>query len=251
MKDKYIIKPFNKIYCVFFICFGLFSYIFGTYMKILDVDNKYSILITLSILNIVIFIVYRYLMQFDKEYIDIWYKDYGKVNYYNELPLYPCNVVLLLYPIAFIFRNRFILSFCFFMCIVGPCFALINPTKGFEKYSIFKPRVLFYYLTHTIELITAPLLVLSNLYIPTFLDTFNAVIMLFIMMSIAHVVNIYLIKSEKNNIANYFYTMHDEGVGLLKFFYKKFPHKYFYMLESVPVIWGIFLAITIITILLV
>ena len=251
MKDKYIIKPFNKIYCVFFIAFGLFAYVFGKYIRNLDVKKRLIIFTILSIFNIILFIVYRYLMKFDKEYIDIWYKDYGKVNYYNELPFYPCNVVLLLYPIAFILRNRFILSFCFFMCIVGPCFALLNPTRGFEKYSILKPRILFYYLTHTIELITAPLLVLSNLYIPTFLDTFKAVIMLFIMLTLAHLLNMYLIKSGKNDIANYFYTMNDEGVGILKFFYKKFPHKYFYMLEALPVIWGIFLAITIITILLV
>lgn len=183
-------------------------------------------------------------MKNDKEYIDICYKEYGRINWYNELPLFPCNVIVLMNPIAVLTRNRYLLAFSFFFSLVSPIPAIMAPCKGFEKYSLTKPRIFGFYMTHYLCMLNGLLLLIGGIFKPRYSDILPACVVFIIFSLIAFAINIYLIKSGKNKEANYFFTMNPDGNALLEMLYKKIKIKYVFVLPLVIPFVLIFFIIT-------
>ncbi|MDO5440397.1 MAG: YwaF family protein, partial [Erysipelotrichaceae bacterium] len=206
-KKELIIKPFNKVYIGLFL-FNVALTIVGYFCvkRITRFDTR-KIVIAVSYINFLLFFFYRLSMKDDKEYIDLIYSDYGKINWYNELPLYPCNVMMMVNPINLIFGKRYMLAFSFFFSLIAPIPALLSPCTGFENYDLKKPRMFGYYGTHYLCIINSLLLVFSGIYVPRYSDIVPACLIFLGASLIITLFNVYLIKTEKNPEANYFFTM--------------------------------------------
>lgn len=229
-QDKYKIRPFNKIYLISLLVFVILTYLMCNYLHISDDLRAYKLTKSFSIFTFIVMLIYRFLLMFDKEYADIVYN--GKMNYLNELIIYPCNIVVIAYVLAFVLNNRLLYSFAFYYSIC-PIAAILFPAKGFEDDYLFKPRIFAYYFSHYLIMMEAFFVVASRVYIPTYKDLIGAVLLYCLISFIALLINYVMIKTATNPEANYFFNMRPDGNGILEFFYKLIPIPYLFTLPLV------------------
>ena len=160
----------------------------------------------------------------------------GGFNWWGELPLHLCNINLILIPIAVLTGKRPLLSFCFFIGPLGALMALVMPGNGFEGYSIFLPRMLGYYGTHYVILVSALAIGVFGLYRPRFSDVPLAALTLLLLALVIFGINMLLRTTGLHPKANYFYSVETEGNALLDFFYRLIPAPFLYLLPSILIL---------------
>ena len=229
MKDKFIIKPFNLVYITLFIINVLICLFF---FKLTTIFNARQVLLGVSLFNLVMYIIYRHIYTHDKEYIDIAYPGQYKVNKYVELPLNPCNILVIITPFAYIFHNEWFLSYIFFYTFFMPILAMLMPCVGFDKYSVFKFRILWYYESHYFLLMNLPLMLYTGYFVPTYINVLYGTIILLVIGFIVHLINNYLVKKNLSKKANFFYTRDHEEISILKFFRKLIPIDFLYVIPA-------------------
>ena len=239
MNNKLIIKPFNALYLLFIACYSGLLLAAVYYLRTISVESVFNFGLYLALFQVVYFVGYRYLLINDKEYDEAVYEGKG-VNIYNELPLFPCNIITLLMPIPFLFNPiapiaRPLLSYLFFGAFEGPLIALLMPSNGFEKYSILKPRVFIFY-TYHINCMVFPLIFkFTGLYQPDVIGCFEGVGVFIILMTLAYFINDYLVKSKLNEKANYFFVYDYECNPIMEYLHSLIPYRYFFVFPLFPI----------------
>lgn len=228
MKDKYIIKPYNKVYISLllanvFVCVVLSLIVYNVNENIARI-----IVLIFGILMIMYYFYYRYFLFNDEEYLHIQYKNQDKVYWYNELPLNPCNIMLLTGPIILLINNKTLLAFSFYFSIVVPFIALLNPIDSFSGFNIFKGRVMGYFETHYLIVIFGWLLLASRAYYPSYEDIVPSCLIFLGFGFISFLVNEYLRNKGLFEDANYFFTSSPEGYSVFEFLYKVIHVKYLF-----------------------
>ena len=109
-------------------------------------QRREVVLLTLCVVNIIGFFVYKGFLSADAQFLQVSGLD--KFNWFNELPLQLCNINMFLIPIGILTRRRSLLGFAFFVAPLGALMALVFPDPAFSGYSLWLPRMLGYYLTH-------------------------------------------------------------------------------------------------------
>lgn len=244
MKDILIIAPFNG---VFFACLVLSIALTLLAVRRLSgksMDDRRSFVRGFYIFIIGVYVVYKLLLPLDREYMDIYLKTWGEFTYLNELPFNPCNVALILLPLAVRTMKRPLLCFCFFDGLLGPLLSLVMPITGFSGYSLCSIHVFGYYFTH-FAILMAPLLLAGlGLYEPEYRDTLTFAISMVACAAIAYGINVLLRVTELVPSANYFFTIDDESNPVLMLFHKLVPLPFFCVLPGLGILIPASLGIT-------
>ena len=242
-QSRWIIRPFNG---VFFACFALFLlllFLAGLALRSRSERTKKTVLVTVCILTLLGFLVYKYFLSLDAEFNEAT-AAMGGFNWWGELPLQLCNINMILIPIAVITNRRALMSFCFFIGPLGALMALAMPGTGFDGYSILLPRMLGYYGTHFMVIIEALALAVLGLYRPRFRDLPGTVAALLLVSLAVFGVNALLRFTGLHPKANYFFSMETEGNPVLELFYGLVPYPYLYELPCLTILIPYMLLVT-------
>lgn len=228
-----IIRPFNSVFFLLMalIAAGIVGFTLGFRNKS---DKAKTVLITsICAVNIVLFFVYKWFLSVDEEFLIA--AELEKFNWWAELPLQLCNINMFLIAAGAITKKKSLLGFSFFTAPLGALMALITPEPTFCDYSLFMPRILGYYLTHAIIVMSGLLIVTLGFYRPTF-RTLPGVFAMFVSIAACiHVVNI-ILRSTVCPKANYFYTFDSAGVGILGMFWDWIPCPFLYLLPGLAML---------------
>lgn len=231
-----IIKPFNLLYCLCWLICILTILLITLFFRKKDEKKKKFFLISFCVVTIIIYFIYKGFLSIDKDFLDLTVPKLDKFNWFNELPLQLCNINMFLIPLGILTNNRQIKGFSFFTAPLGATMALINVENAFCGYSILIPRIWGYFLTHFLIVIAGILLATFNLYRPKIKDCFGISITFVIVAAFAFLNNIILRYTGLSDTANYFFTMNDAGIGILKIFYSWISIPFLYLLPALPIL---------------
>lgn len=235
------IEKGNKMYWIVFLLFIVLCTGFSFLLMKKPIEYGLYFLIGLNLVQLVIMTCYRVILIRDKEYMDLCYPDTRR-SYLMELPLFPCNTAEILFLFALIFQSRILLSYCFFMGLIGPVAALLSPPLGFEKGSLFHYRMIGFYGTHYICLMNIPLLIVSDIFIPTYSDILGAIGVYTLFSLFAYIVNVQINQQHLGSKANYFFNVDPNVNPVYKKCYDLIPIPFIYTLP-VEVLAGILFSV--------
>ena len=184
-----------------------------------DYETKRKIILVLSIVEFIILRIYKRSLK----------SVYDKYNYFNELPCYLCNISTMLCIIAALTDNSVLMGFCTTIGLFGSLLAIFMPDKYYIDKPLFSRQALGFYGYHCLLLVTCLGFYLLGLYKPDPKDALWAMVILFVVTCVIHIVNIVLRKTGLNPTCNYTFTIEPDN-NVLEFFYKLFPVKLFYLL---------------------
>lgn len=194
--------------------------------------RKTRFLTCLCACNIVVFFVYKFMLSIDAEFPMLAGID--RFNWFNELPLQLCNINLFLIPLGVRRKSRPVLGFSFFTAPLGALMALLFPESSFIGYSIFTPRILGFYLTHSLLIICGLSLSALDLYRPRWQDIPGILRTLGVLALGAHIVNTAL-RHTVCAYANYFFTYRTD-ISILNLFWKLIPVPLLYLLPGLLIL---------------
>lgn len=128
-----------------------------------------------------------------------------------------------------------LLSFLFFCGFEGPLLALLMPSKGFEKYSLLKPRIFIFYTYHINCMIFTLIFTICGLYQPNVIGCIEGVSVFVFFMTLAYFLDDYLVKKKLNEKANYFFVYDYESNPIMERLHGMIPYRYFFVFPLLPV----------------
>lgn len=151
---------------------------------------------------------------------------------WNELPLQPCNlIVILAIPAARMKAGGMadsLKGFCFYGGIVFGMIAMIMPVAGFTQISLLSVNAVGFYGFHGLVVVLALLFAALGVYEPGYADILRVLLVLVLMGGMAHVVNL-LLRLSVYPDANYFYTFGIPGNVVMDYFQKRIPVELIWM----------------------
>ena len=235
--DSWIIRPFNAVFCSAFAVSILLLAAASLALRKKSEQTRRRALILFSFVTLIGFFVYKGFLSVDREY-NVITANMGGFNWWGELPLQLCNVNMILIPIAVHWNKRFLMSFCFFVGVLGAMMALAMPGNGFDGYSLLLPRMLGYYGTHFAIVIEGLALVTFGLYRPKFRDLPMTALALFLIALAVFCINMLLRATGLHPKANYFFSVETEGNPILEFFHGWIPVPFLYMVPCIGILLG-------------
>ena len=229
--DFWYFETFNLLFFAVFAAFLALLIVASLILKKRSEKAKRAVVVVVSLLTLIGYFVYKYLLSLDTAY-DAITQNMGGFNWWGELPLQLCNINLILIPIAVLSMKKPLLSFCFYIAPLGALMAILMPQNGFSGYSLLLPRMLGFYGTHFMIVILGLSIVTFGLYRPKFKDIPLTVLALVIIALIVFGVNLLLRATGLHAKANYFFLMEPEGISILELFRKWIPIPFLYMLPS-------------------
>ena len=220
-----IIRQFNLVYFSLILIMALAIILLSIIYKGKTQRQKDLFIIVIGIFNIVFFIIYKICLYFDDYEFVIW----------DELPLQLCNINMFIIPIAVMLKNKYLLSFGFYVAPLAAIMAITFPELDFTNNSIFLMRNIGFYGTHMIIVIIGILLVTFGYLKPNIKDIGYLVIPTIILSLCAFLINILLFKVTGFE-TNYFFTMNTANISLLNIFYNLIPIKYLYLLPAMGIL---------------
>ena len=220
-----IIKPFNFVYFILLLIIALYVVLVSSLFKKRTQKQKDILMLSLGVFNILFFIVYKIFLSKDDYDFVIW----------DELPLQLCNINMFLIPLAVLFKNKYLLSFCFYVAPLAAFMAISFPEPAFMNNSIFMMRNIGFYGTHSVIVMMGVMLMTLGYVKPKFKDSIYVITSAAILAVFAFGVNLTLFAITKVE-TNYFFTMHTGGVSLLDVFYSLIPVKFIYLLPALIIL---------------
>ena len=231
MDKKYIIKPINLVYIVFALIYGALLAVFIAYFKRYSLPIREMAVMGFFLFDWIVFALYKYSISKDEELASICYQN--GFNWLNELPFNTCNIVLFTVPLGIITKSRLLLSTSLFSSLIVTPLALLMPCRGFDNYSLLKPRIFGFYLTHYLTLSAGILLLAFKILVPNVHDVLLAAIGMFALLTLVYLINKVMRITGINPYANYFFCMEPDGNKALEMLKKLIPCEYFYCLPLV------------------
>lgn len=220
-----IIKQFNLTYFLVLLIIVIYIALVSFLFKKRSQRQKDLFMVSLGMFNILFFLVYKIcLSQDDYEFI-IW----------KELPLQLCNINMFIIPLAVIFKNKYLLSFGFYVAPLAAIMAITFPELAFTNNSIFLMRNIGFYGTHSVIAIMGILLFSLGYIKPNVKDFIPLTLAATVLSLFAFLINL-LLFSITNVETNYFFTMHTSDISLLNLFYNLIPVKYIYLLPALGIL---------------
>ena len=229
-----ILKPFNGPFWVLLLTIaGAIVLIWHSQQEKTETQRA-RFLCSLSCLNILLFFAYKFALSKDPEFLAL--SGLTRFNWLSELPLQLCNINLFLIPLGILTKNRKILGFAFFIAPLGALMALIFPEAPFRDFPLFIPRMLGFYLTHSLLIVCGLSLSSLGFYSPRAKDE-PGILTLFLGLGIlAHMVNT-LLRRGLCPQANYFFT-YGADISALKLLWKLIPVPFLYEIPILLVLLG-------------
>ena len=219
--------PVNGLFCSVFAAFMLVLIVASLALRKKSERTRQRVLIIASLVTMAGFFAYKGLLSVDKEYDSV----YG-FNWWGELPLHLCNVNMILIPIAVHWKKRALMSFCFFVGVLGAAMAVFMPGAGFDGYPLWLPRMIGFYGTHFAIMVEGLALVTLGLYWPKFRDLPMTALTLLLIALAACGISLLLRATGLYPKANYFFSVETEGNAILELFHRWLPSPFLYLLPS-------------------
>lgn len=218
-----IIRPFNLVHIIVLLITVIVTVVLSLILRKKDQKFKDRFVIGLAIFNILFFIIYKIWLANDNTYegFSIW----------KELPLQLCNINMFLIPIGVYKKNKYLLTFSFYIAPLGALMALLFPDINFINNNIFMLRNIGFYGTHII--IFAMGMILAPLgYVEPKIKNIPVLLISAAVLSLgAFLINLLLTWITKVEV-NYFYAMNPSGISILELFWSLIPIKYLYLLPA-------------------
>lgn len=227
----WVMEPFNAVFWVVTLCAVLLLTVASALLRKKSEQTRRRVLVGASLVTMAGFFVYKGFLSVDKEFDAI-----AAFNWWGELPLQLCNINMILIPIAVCWNKRALMSFCFFVGVLGAAMAIVMPGNGFENYSLLLPRMLGYFGTHYAIVLEGLALVTFGLYWPRFRDLPATALALLLIALAAFGINMLLRGTGLNPKANYFFTVEPEGNAIFEALYRLIPVPYLYMVPCVGIL---------------
>ena len=229
--DMWVLRPFNGLFWALFAGAVILLAVASAILRRKSEQTRRRVLIVASFLTMLGFFTYKGLLSVDREYAAIY-----RFNWWGELPLHLCNVNMILLPIAVYWNKRPLMSFCFFVGVLGAAMAICMPGTGFDNYSLLLPRMLGYFGTHYAVMLEGLALVTFGLYWPRFRDLAMTALALLLIALAAFGINMVLRGTGLYPRANYFYTVEPEGNAIFETLYRWIPAPYLYVLPCIVIL---------------
>lgn len=159
--------------------------------------------------------------------------DNASKNFLVQLPFHLCSINAILYPLFFILRNKMnnllkttTFSFMYFVGMLGAFLAMaldapvtvMGPDRSLLYFTVFE-----YWFKHGLIFSIPILLIILGYYKPKYIDIFKCSVLFLILIVIAHILNVTFTSINQamggEKVANFFYTMHPDGmIGLKQVF---------------------------------
>lgn len=195
-----------------------------------------AVLITLCMVNIIGFFVYKWFLSGDAEFLQVSGLD--KFNWFNELPLQLCNINMFLIPIGILTHRRSLLRFAFFVAPLGALMALVFPEAAFSGYSLWTPRIFGFYFTHMLIIICGLSLATLGFYRPRPKDL-PGIAGTFLMLGFGALLVDHLLRHTVCPQANYFFVFgQDVDISILNLFWKWLPVPLLYELPALAILFA-------------
>lgn len=214
-----ILRPFNgPFWALLLLIVGAVTLIWHSQQDKSEAQRA-KFLCGLSCLNILLFFAYKFALSRDSAFLTL--SGLTRFNWLSELPLQLCNINLFLIPLGVLTKKRQVLGFAFFVAPLGALMALIFPEAPFRDFSPFLPRMLGFYLTHSLLIISGLSLSSLGFYSPRAKDE-PGILGLFLLLGVlAHILNT-LLRRGLCPQANYFFT-YGADISALKLLWKLIP----------------------------
>lgn len=187
--------------------------------------QKDRVLMIIFIVNAALFVSYKIFMW-------VTYEEFVLLN---ELPLHLCNFNVILLPVALKTKNKFLLSYLYYIGSLGALAAVFLFDTIFLGKNIFDYGVFVYFLYHSVLLSTGVLIPALRIYTPNLKDILKAHATLLVLATFMHGVNTLFRVTGACTIANYFYTYGMPGNPLLGTLKDLIPVNLIYMLPVIPI----------------
>ena len=244
MSEKYIIKPFNSVFFVFISLYGIILSVILKFMSHQSAAAKTGFVCLFFALSLAIFYFYKVAISKDEYYWRLC--GFDKFNWLNELPLNPCNIVLIFTPVAVLIKSRILMGFCFFASLILSPMALITPGKGFECYPLFEGRIFGYYLTHLMVISSSIMLVSLGFYSPKISDLPPIMLISMAVNFLIYLVNKRMRASGVNPGANYFFNIDTDGNPIFEMCKKIIPYEFLYTVPAFMIFAAVSFLITVV-----
>ncbi|MCR5066568.1 MAG: YwaF family protein [Erysipelotrichaceae bacterium] len=229
-KEKFVYRPFNKVFWVIVIFLVVFYGALALILRNCTMQVKETVMLVITLCVAAYYFVYKDRLSKDKEYDKLYYSQVGGFSWWYELPFHLCNINMFLVPLGIILHNRYLQGFAFFIGPVGAMMAILMPSISFNNTSILKPRMRGYYITHFLITFNCLFLAVIGIYDPRYSDILPIMLVGILLSFIIFLFNMYLRKKKIAIKANYFYTIDPEENKVLQFFHKFIPYSYLYLI---------------------
>ena len=221
--ENFVVHPFNAGFFLLLAIAACPNMLAFFILRKKSYSAKYAAAVKLYCALAIFLIGYKLLLPLDAGYMQRCNEYRGGFTYLNELPLNPCNIAVLLFPVALLRKNNTLIATCFFESLAGSLLAITTPIYGFDGYPVFSIHVFGYYVSHMALLLTTVLLAVFGIYKPKLADMKKVMLTLFILACAVFLIDLGMRVTGICETANYFFLFsHDENV-LLKFFYELVP----------------------------
>ena len=234
-----IIEPFNGVFWLVAVFFLVILVAMTKALKNRDDRTKRIAISIASLVTLVWFVVYKYMLSKDMDY-SIITEELGGFNWWGELPFHLCNVNMILVPIGVLLNKKSIMSMCFYVGPLGALMAILMPGLGFSGYELFLPRIISYYGTHFMIIVEGLLIVSLGLYQPRFKDIPKTILTAIAFCFGAFLISMTLRATGLHPDANYFYSVYPQGNPILEMFYNLIPVPFLYVMPC-SIILGIYM----------
>jgi uncharacterized membrane protein YwaF len=187
-------------------------------------DIKRNVLLIICIFNILLYISYKIIQANNPEY---------NFNIFTNLPLHFCNINLILLPIAIFSKNKYLLAYQLYFGTPLALLALVTIDPSFRSKPFFEYTSIVYFYYHSMLAIIPFLLLKYKLFIPSYKNVLQPVLLLISITFIAHIVNIIFRVTRIAEEANYFFTYGLKGDFFTEFFWNILPYNFFFLLPSI------------------
>ena len=195
------IQPFNSAYFLLLLLTGLVTAAIAHRFSHRPEADWERAIYALSTFNILLFVLYKGLLSRDGDFLVV--SNMEKFNWLNELPIQLCNINLFLIPIGLKRRDRALMGFSFFVAPLGALAAITCPEPAFSGYSVLLSRIIGFYGTHAMLIVSGFSLATLGFYRPEKRDFPGIYAAASVMGVCIHVIN-FLLRKGLCPQANYF-----------------------------------------------
>ena len=222
------IQPFNSAYFLLLLLTGLVTAAIAHRFSHRPEADRERAIYALSTFNILLFVLYKGLLSRDGDFLVV--SNMEKFNWLNELPIQLCNINLFLIPIGLKRRDRALMGFSFFVAPLGALAAITCPEPAFSGYSVLLSRIIGFYGTHAMLIVSGFSLATLGFYRPEKRDFPGIYAAASVMGVCIHVIN-FLLRKGLCPQANYFFT-YPTDIAMLHLFWKLIPVPLLYLLPA-------------------
>lgn len=227
-----IISTFNYTWFLLLLLSAAYSVFITKKFKDKTEKEKITFMFRQAIVFSVCWILYKIGIGLDPEYT--------LFEFWNELPLQPCNTVIWLSVVAATTNNKSIMAYTFYAGILFALLALIMPSPGFYDINFFTARGLGYYLTHWFVIITGILYASLGLFKLDSKSALRASLTYLEIAAIMHLVNI-LMRATVYPEASYYYTFGNKDNAILTKVREIIPINLIYLVPFAAISYPVFL----------